>query len=116
MGKLDRDKIQVQKDGSVVYMSDDGFTHKPIQEAVKEKVQTENISNLINKHFTSLDLLLIDAEGYDGFILNDLFENSNFRPVIISEYVHINHNVFKKLIDLLDNNDYFYFQLKIFVK
>ena len=40
MGKLDRDKIQVQKDGSVVYMSDDGFTHKPIQEAVKEKVQT----------------------------------------------------------------------------
>lgn len=79
---------------------------------VKEKVQTENISNLINKHFTSLDLLLIDAEGYDGFILNDLFETSNFRPIIISEYVHINHDVFKKLTDLLDSNDYFYFQLK----
>mgnify|MGYP001191031697 FL=1 len=79
---------------------------------VKEKVQTENISNLINKYFTSLDLLLIDAEGYDGFILNDLFMNSNFRPIIISEYVHINHDVFKKLIVLLDNNDYFYFQLK----
>ena len=46
---------------------------------VKEKVQTENISNLINKHFTSLDLLLIDAEGYDGFILNDLFENLKFQ-------------------------------------
>lgn len=79
---------------------------------VKEKVQTENISNLINKHFTSLDLLLIDAEGYDGFILNDLFETSNFRPIIISEYVHINHDVFKKLTDLLDSNNYFYFQLK----
>lgn len=79
---------------------------------VKEKVHTENISNLINKHFTSLDLLLIDAEGYDGFILNDLFETSNFRPIIISEYVHINHDVFKKLTDLLDSNDYFYFQLK----
>ena len=79
---------------------------------VKEKVQTENISNLINKHFTTLDLLLIDAEGYDGFILNDLFETSNFRPIIISEYVHINHDVFKKLIDLLDNNNYFYFQIK----
>ena len=79
---------------------------------VKEKVQTENISNLINKHITSLDLLLIDAEGYDGFILNDLFETSNFRPIIISEYVHINHDVFKKLTNLLDSNNYFYFQLK----
>jgi len=79
---------------------------------VKEKVQTENISNLINKHFATLDLLLIDAEGYDGFILIDLFETSNFRPIIISEYVHINHDIFKKLIDLLDSKDYFYFQLK----
>jgi hypothetical protein len=45
MGKLDRDKIQVQKDGSVVYLSDDGFTSKPIQEAVKEKVQTWALKN-----------------------------------------------------------------------
>ena len=58
------------------------------------------------------DLLLIDAEGYDGFILIDLFETSNFRPIIISEYVHINHDIFKRLIDLLDSKDYFYFQLK----
>ncbi len=37
MSKLDKDKIQVQKDGAVVYMSDDGFTSRPIQEAVKRK-------------------------------------------------------------------------------
>ena len=45
MSKLDKEKIQVQKDGAVVYMSDDGFTSKPIQEAVKEKVQTWALKN-----------------------------------------------------------------------
>ena len=30
-------KIQVNKDGTVVYMSEGGFTSKPIQEAVKDK-------------------------------------------------------------------------------
>ena len=45
MAKLDREKIQVQKDGSVLYVSDDGFTTKPIQEAVKEKVQTWALKN-----------------------------------------------------------------------
>ena len=45
MAKLDREKIQVQKDGSVLYLSDDGFTTKPIQEAVKEKVQTWALKN-----------------------------------------------------------------------
>ena len=45
MSKLDKEKIQVQKDGAVVYLSDDGFTSKPIQEAVKEKVQTWALKN-----------------------------------------------------------------------
>jgi predicted RNase H-like nuclease (RuvC/YqgF family) len=45
MSKLDKEKIQVQKDGAVVYMSDDGFTSKPIQEAVKEKVQNWALKN-----------------------------------------------------------------------
>ena len=31
MSKLDKEKIQVQKYGAVVYLSDDGFTSKPIQ-------------------------------------------------------------------------------------
>ena len=45
MSKLDKEKIQVQQDGAVVYLSDDGFTSKPIQEAVKEKVQTWALKN-----------------------------------------------------------------------
>ena len=45
MSKLDKEKIVVQKDGAVVYLSDDGFTSKPIQEAVKEKVQTWALKN-----------------------------------------------------------------------
>jgi hypothetical protein len=45
MSKLDKEKIQVNKDGTVVYMSDDGFTSKPIQEAVKEQVQPWALKN-----------------------------------------------------------------------
>ena len=112
-----RDQIQYLYDEHISGINSFEIKHLKIHgvkssDIVKEKVQTENISNLINKHFATLDLLLIDAEGYDGFILIDLFETSNFRPIIISEYVHINHDIFKKLIDLLDSKDYFYFQLK----
>ena len=45
MSKLDKEKIQVNKDGTVVYMSDDGFTSKPIQEAVKEQMQPWALKN-----------------------------------------------------------------------
>ena len=37
MSKLDKDKIQVQKDGAVVYLSDDGFTSKANTRSCKRK-------------------------------------------------------------------------------
>ena len=45
MAKLDREKIQVQKDGTVNYLSSDGFTSKPLQDAVKEKLQPWALKN-----------------------------------------------------------------------
>jgi len=45
LSKLDRERIQVTDDRSVVYMSDDGFTTKPIQEVVKEKIPSWALKN-----------------------------------------------------------------------
>ena len=45
MAKLDRDKIKVEQDGSINYLSNDGFTSKPLQEAVKEQLQPWALKN-----------------------------------------------------------------------
>ena len=45
MTKLDKEKIQVQQDGSINYLSNDGFTSKPLQEAVKEQLQPWALKN-----------------------------------------------------------------------
>jgi len=78
----------------------------------KEKVKSISIIKLINKYFTSLDLLLIDAEGYDGFIIIEFLKKSNFRPIIIFEYIHIKHDSFKNLINLLKEKDYYYYDIR----
>ncbi len=78
----------------------------------KERVKTISISNLINKYFDNLDLLLIDAESYDGFIILDLLENSNYRPLIISEYIHIDSGTMAKIIASLKKNEYSFFVIK----
>ena len=48
-----------------------------------------SIVTLFKKYDFDIDLLLIDAEGYDSEIVIDLFQNSNFRPIIIFEYIHV---------------------------
>ena len=54
----------------------------------------------------NLDLLYIDAEGYDGEIILDFIQNIEIRPIFVFEYIHINHIVFQKVINLLVQNDY----------
>lgn len=76
-----------------------------------EKVTNISINNLIKKYGSKIDLLIIDAEGYDGNIVIDLLENSNTRPIIIFEYIHINFNIFNNLIKLLKNKKYSYFNI-----
>ena len=80
------------------------------QHIVSEKVNSITILDLINKHkFNNLDLLFIDTEGYDGKIVNDFLSTVNSRPIIMFEYIHINNNVYKNLINNLFKKKYLFF-------
>ena len=55
--------------------------------------------------------MLIDAEGYDGSIVNDFFQNVILRPIIILEYIHVKNKIFKETVNLLEKNKYFFFSI-----
>ena len=77
---------------------------------VKEKVNSLTIKDLISKHsIRNLDLFFVDAEGYDGKIVYDLLTQSDLRPIIIFEYIHIQNDFFQKLIDLFTSKNFLYF-------
>ena len=77
----------------------------------KEKIESTSIIKLFEKYNFDINLLFIDAEGYDADIVIDLLENSNFKPIIIIEYVHIQSTTFKKLNNLLKEKNYKYFKI-----
>ena len=78
----------------------------------KEKVQCISIDKLLIKHsIKTLDLLFIDAEGYDSKIIYDFFKNSLLRPLIIFEYIHCDYIFFRKLINRLNEINYVYFSI-----
>ena len=77
---------------------------------ISEKINSISIKNLIKKYdIKNFDLLFIDAEGYDGKIVYDFLLNSNIRPRIIFEYIHVENSYFKELIDKLIDKDYLFF-------
>ena len=79
---------------------------------IKEDVQSTSINNLIKKHnLDMVDLLFIDAEGYDVDIIEDFFKTSLLRPIIIFEYLHVSNQKFKDLVNYLNKNKYFFFSL-----
>ena len=79
---------------------------------IKENINSITINDLLKKYSVNkLDLLLIDAEGYDGDIVIDFLYNINLRPTIIFEYIHISHKTFKKLIELLVLKKYDFYRL-----
>ena len=78
----------------------------------EEKVNSLSIDDLLKKYsFTHLDLLMVDAEGYDGDIIIDFLSSNSLRPLIIFEYIHIKHSTFQKLIDLLKLKKYQHFKI-----
>ena len=78
----------------------------------KEKVKSLTIKELFKKYnINSLDLFFVDAEGYDGNIVNDFLDKTNFRTIIIFEYIHIDDKIFKNLIKKLLIKKYLYFSL-----
>ena len=79
---------------------------------VKEEVESISINNLIKKHkLNKVDLLFVDAEGYDADIIEDFLKTSLMRPIIIFEYLHVSNKKFKDLVDSLNNKKYFFFSL-----
>ena len=79
---------------------------------IREIVNSISIKELIEKHnFKEFELLFLDTEGYDGKIINDFFLNLTIRPIIILEYVHINNEIFKKLVTNLEINKYLFFSI-----
>ncbi len=85
-----------------------------VKKAHIEKVVVNTISfkSLLKKFdINQIDLLYIDAEGYDGEIILDFLDNVDTRPIIIFEYYHIKNEVFKKLISKLIVEKYIVFDV-----
>ena len=79
---------------------------------VKEDVESTSINNLIKKHkLDMVDLLFVDAEGYDADIIEDFLKTSLMRPIIIFEYLHVSNKKFKDLVNSLNKEKYFFFSL-----
>jgi len=79
---------------------------------IKEKVLTLTFNKLLKKYpFKKLDLLLIDAEGYDGDLVIEFLKLKKFRPIIIFEYIHIKNDKLRKLIFLLKKHNFYFFDI-----
>ena len=82
------------------------------KDIIKQIASSITMSELLIKHqFKNFDLLFIDAEGYDGIIINDFLVSNTLRPYIIFEYIHIDNNTFKILIDNFKKFDYDFFSI-----
>ena len=74
---------------------------------VKENINSLSIKELFKKHnILEIDLLYIDAEGYDGKIVLNFISNLNFTPIIIFEYIHVNNDILNELFLKLKTKKY----------
>ncbi len=55
--------------------------------------------------------MLVDTEGYDDILITDFIQNTNIRPVIILEWIHIPKIKAEDLIKLLKENNYKFFKI-----
>lgn len=78
---------------------------------IREKIKSISIKNLFEKYDFDINLLLIDAEGYDANIVIDLLQNSSFRPIIIFEYIHVQYSYIQILKKLLKEKNYKYIKV-----
>jgi len=82
------------------------------RDIVIEKISPISITNLLNKYkISQFDLLFIDAEGYDGKILNDFLDNCKIKPFIIFEYIHVEHSILQKVLNKLIEKEYLFFRI-----
>jgi FkbM family methyltransferase len=73
---------------------------------ISELVDCLNFEDLFSKYnFNDLDLLIIDTEGYDHVLLENLINTKNYRPFLIFEWIHIPYDKAYFLFKAL-NRDY----------
>ena len=71
-----------------------------------------NFKELIEQYdFQKLDLLVLDTEGYDDVLITNFIQNTDIRPFIILEWIHIKKNKAEELIELLKDNNYKFLKL-----
>ena len=71
-----------------------------------------NFKELIEQYdFQKLDLLVVDTEGYDDVLITNFIQNTDIRPIIILEWIHIKKNKAEELIELLKSNNYKFLKL-----
>jgi len=131
--KLENSAILIDKQISFLYKVDEKFffhygSHIPgitsfdknhllkhgvnTKHIVKEVINSITVKELFDKHdIKKLDLLYVDTEGYDGRIVMDFLSNTDMKPVIIFEYIHIDNNIFKDLLSQLNKNEYQIFSI-----
>jgi len=75
-------------------------------------VSSISMIDLLKKfNIQSLDLLYIDAEGYDANIVIDFLKTTSIRPIIILEYIHVEKNIFEKMTNILEKENYTLFAI-----
>ena len=75
-------------------------------------VSSISMINLLKKfNIQSLDLLYIDAEGYDANIVIDFLKTTSIRPIIILEYIHVEKTIFETMINILEKENYTLFTI-----
>ena len=79
---------------------------------VKTIIKSISIKDLLEKYnINNLDLLFIDAEGYDANIVYDFLKNSDQEPIIIFEFIHSQTKILKDLIKSLMNKKFRFFNI-----
>ncbi len=82
------------------------------KDIIKVDVQSISMKDLMKKYsIQTLDLIMIDAEGYDGMIVIDFLNIDLVRPIIIFEYIHIENSIFEKCLSLLNEKNYIFFKI-----
>ena len=75
-------------------------------------VDCTTFNDLIGQYnFDKLDLLIIDTEGYDNVLVKNFIEDTNIRPLIIFEWIHMKEDEAKYITELLESNNYKFFKI-----
>ena len=110
--KNDFKKIYGKHSDAISSFSLDHLLKHSIKKKHIEKLSVRSISigKLIEKYkLNNIDLFYVDAEGYDGEIVLSFLKNSIECKAIIFEYIHIDHEIFKTLINKLQERDFKFF-------